>query len=294
MKIIYMFFCFIFISFAFVGCEMEEPPYTCGCPYCVEEGITCSLNCNFIYDDKCTCDCSYKVDPYAPPPSKIQVISKPFSFMRQQSNIYIDVQRPELTGLDDYLLEQRINKEISDSIVPYEEEFQNMAEGFSYNDDDAMVNAKTYNYTVRYDVFRAKGNFLSLIVKHDIKTGNYIKGENGQDMTDGLRSNSWKETYVIDTINNKQLKLEDVCNFPDAKSVIIDEINKQAEEKDIEIILGTGVKDISDNHSFYITEDSKLIVYFGPGTIARYSLGELTFEMPFEFNKKVSKFDLNR
>lgn len=288
MKKAILFLVLIISALLIVGCDDNN---FCGCETCRAYEVKCSANCSFKTTGKCTCPDCPDYDTSEPiVTSKVKVYST--GYKKQATNVNIDVQKPEIEGMSDLIVQQRINKDISDSILPYEDEIANLSEGFSYNDSDDMIKAKTYTYLVDYKTYLLD-DYLSLVVQHDIRTGNSINSAQEPNKTDGVRSNKWKNTYVVDVVNNKELTYLDVCNITNCKGKIIEEINRQAtEEKKIDILMtDKGLADIPDNQRFYIDDTTKkLIIYFEPGSIAKFSAGELLFEMPFKYDSSSKKF----
>ena len=276
----------LLFSLVLVGCKDKEGVY-CGCPNCDSSALNCSDSCEYLETGECTCP-NHKPTP-TPEVKKVKVISKNLNISKPQTHVLIQIQRPEIEGMDDLILQQSINDEISSAIVPYEDEISNLAEGFSIEKDD-MIETKSYKVVVDYKTSYLD-NYLSLIVNHNVRTGNNIGTYEDPEKTDGLRSSQWKETYVIDTANNKRLNFADVCDFTNCKFIVTEEINKQAQEQGIDIIFGNGLLEIPDNQRFYIDgENKKLVLYFEPGTIAKYVAGELFFEMPFTYSESTKKF----
>ncbi len=276
----------LLISLVLVGCD-EEEGYYCGCSSCDINALNCSKSCKYSETGECICP-NCKPTP-TPVIRKVNVISKNLNISKPQTHVMINIQRPEIDGLGDLILQQKINDEISSAIIPYEDEISNLAEGFSVETDD-MIETKSYKIVVDYKTSYLD-DYLSLIVNHNVRTGNNIGTYEDPEKTDGLRSSQWKETYVIDTVNNLRLNFADVCDFSNCKFIVTEEINKQAQEQGIDIIFGNGILEIPDNQRFYIDgENKKLVIYFEPGTIAKYVAGELFFEMPFTYSESTHKF----
>lgn len=173
----------------------------------------------------------------------------------------VNVAMPAFSNLSDYSFQENINKKIADSINPYINEIAIVA-------DESVPATAIYRYIVSYERYNNE-DYISLVVLQNYSTV-------------GLRSNVWKDTYTIDVVNNRELKLVDICNSKDFKKKIVAEVNKQAKEKNIELVAGNGLVDIPDTQRFYI-KDKKLYIYFEPASIAPYLDGEMHFEMPYEF-----------
>ncbi len=173
----------------------------------------------------------------------------------------IDVKMPTFMNLSDYSFQETINKKIADSINPYIHEIAIVADG---------TTTKQYKYIVSFERYN-NDDYVSLVILQNYYTG-----------SDGMRSNVWKDTYTVDVVNNRELTLADICDITDYKKVIVAEVNKQASDKNIELIAGNGLADIPDTQRFYI-KDKKLYIYFEPASIAPYLDGEMHFEMPFSY-----------
>lgn len=191
------------------------------------------------------------------PSEKIEIQSTVTNTQTQKR--LIDVNMPAFINLSNFSFQESINKEISDLINPYINEIAIVSED--------TVN-KQYKYIVDYERYNNE-NYVSLVISQ-----NYITG--------GMRSNSWKDTYTIDIVNNEKITLADICSSKDYKKIIVDEVNKQAKQKELNLVAGNGLADIPDSQRFYI-KDKKLYIYFEPAAIAPYLDGEMHFEMPFDF-----------
>lgn len=180
----------------------------------------------------------------------------------QATRRIVDVKMPTFSNLSDYSFQEVINKKIADSINPYINEIAIVA--------DETSKAR-YEYKVDFERYN-NDNYVSIVVLQNYYTG-----------PSGMRSNVWKDTYTVDVVNNKELRLVDVCAFSNYKDVIVYEVNRIAKEKNINLIAGNGLQDIPDTQRFYI-KDKKLYIYFEPASIAPYLDGEMHFEMPFMFD----------
>lgn len=193
------------------------------------------------------------------PSEKIEVTT---SYTKTTTNRReVNVEMPTIKGLSDYTFQEIVNKKIAESINPYVMEIGIVA-------DETIPAGTKYYYTVSYERYN-NGDYISLVVLQNYSTG-------------GMRSNVWKDTYTIDVVNNREILLADICSFKDYKKVIVDEINRQAAAKKIELVAGNGLADLPDTQRFYI-KDEKLYIYFEPASIAPYLDGEMHFEMPFSF-----------
>ncbi len=286
-KIVLLLLVFV-LSILFVGCD----DYQCGCEACKSAGIKCVQECEYESSGKCSCPgCPNNKQTDPSKTSDIKVVTRNYTVKKQQNNMEVRVERPEITGFENMLVQQEVNKEISDAITPYQEEIAELSEGFAYDNSDPMIRAKAYKYYVTYDTY-THDDYLSIVVQHDIITGNSTYSQDSKNKTDGLRSNSWKETYVIDTSNltaKEKLKVEDVCNIQSCRLYMVDVIKQLADEMSVETMIGNEIKEIPKDQKFYI-DNGKLILYFEPGSIAKYSAGELLFEMPFTYDSSIRKF----
>ena len=189
----------------------------------------------------------------------------------------VRTERPYIENLPDYSKQDVINNKISNSINPYITEINVVSEGSTtVVSNDNLVDTKLYSYYVTFDRYN-NDKYLTLVVNQDIRislAGNEVGG---------LRSNKWKDTYVIDCETSKEVSLGDICNFANYKSYIVDEINRQARINNIPLVGNSQLIDIPDSQRFFI-KDNKLFIYFEPASIAPYLAGELIFEMPFTYS----------
>ena len=164
-------------------------------------------------------------------------------------------------------LESNYNTYINSKIlneVGYAAVYKKAIEGLEDNE------IGTFTYYTRYERNNCY-DFVSLIISQNIEL-------------EGSRATTQKTCYVINAKENKTAGLKDVFrNKTNYLGRIRAEINKQVEEKNIEITGGSGSFVLNDSQPFYI-KNEKLYIYYKPGEIAPVALGELEFEMPFELN----------
>ena len=271
--------------FGLVACD--KGGNKCKCAECDPSTCTCNGNCEMNADGTCNCEgCLNRKTA-----EKVYVETRKSG--TSTGNVTIKIERPELVGITNKSLQQNINNLIMDSVKPYSDEISDISEGFTTAESrDSMIENKKYSYEVSYNTYTLD-NYLSLVVNYDLKTGNSINTGNSN-LFDGLRSSKWKETYVVNTADpyeNEPLKVEEVCSFSDCRKAMAEEVNRMADDQGIDIILGNGLTEVPENQRFYINGNKKLILYFEPGTIAKYSIGELTYEMPFKYNSSTQKFE---
>lgn len=181
----------------------------------------------------------------------------------------IHISMPTFSNLENYSFQQYINQRMNDTVKGYQNEINVVL------DSDTPLTTK-YRYNVDFNRYN-NDNYVSLVINQNYQTG-------------GMRSNSWKDTYNVDVVENIEIYLKDLFEpTVDFEKEIIDEINKQADKKNYELVGGNGLSDIPETQKFYI-KDGVLVIYFDPAAIAPYVYGELHFEMPFEY--KDGKFDV--
>lgn len=174
----------------------------------------------------------------------------------------IHISMPTFSNLSDYAFQQYINQRMNDTVKGYQNEINVVL------DEDTPLTTK-YRYNVDFNRYN-NDNYISLVISQNYQTG-------------GMRSNAWKDTYNVDVTKNTEIYLKDIFDATvDYKQEIISEINKQAEDKNYELVGGNGLSDIPETQKFYI-KDGALVIYFDPAAIAPYVYGELHFEMPFEY-----------
>ena len=174
----------------------------------------------------------------------------------------IRISMPAISNLSNYAFQQYINKTMSDTVRGYQDEINIVL-------DENTPSTTKYTYKVDYNRYN-NDDYLSIVINQNYRTG-------------GMRSNSWKDTYNIDVKNNREIYLKDLfAPTTDYKTEIVKEINKQAKEKNYELVGGNGLSSIPEKQKFYI-EDGVLTIYFDPAAIAPYVYGELHFKMPFKY-----------
>lgn len=174
----------------------------------------------------------------------------------------IHISMPTFSNLSDYAFQQYINQRMNDTVKGYQNEINVVL------DEDTPLTTK-YRYNVDFNRYN-NDDYISLVISQNYQTG-------------GMRSNAWKDTYNVDVTKNTEIYLKDIFDATvDYKQEIISEINKQAEDKNYELVGGNGLSDIPETQKFYI-KDGALVIYFDPAAIAPYVYGELHFEMPFEY-----------
>lgn len=180
-------------------------------------------------------------------------------------NRYIDCVYPILTSLKDKEFENSINTEIALNIQEYRNEIE-------YIIDEQTEATEMYRYVTFYDRYNS-GNYLSLVIDQDYQTG-------------GIRSNKWKDIYNINAKTERLFYLNELFEpGVDFQTAIIEEIEKQAEAKNYELMGGNGLTKLPTKQKFYIKDDV-LVIYFDPSEAAATVFGELHFEMPFKMNEE--------
>lgn len=189
---------------------------------------------------------------------KINIKDKKVSYINATQEVNIVI--PEFQNLEgEYIryMNSKIYKEVSDANV-----YQSTISG--YKEDEIGF----FTYESDYERYNC-GDYISIVVNQYIHLG-YD------------RPRIQKKCYVIDVKRNASPVLmdmfEDKINY---KQMVINEINKQAQEQDIELIGGNGLKELSDIQAFYI-KDNKLVIYFEASEISATAVGQLEFTMPFK------------
>ena len=172
-------------------------------------------------------------------------------------NIDIDNTYPVIKSFKNKEFENSINTKIAGNISDYRAEISHIV-------DEETPDTKLYKYITTFDKY-TWGDYLTLVINQDYQTG-------------GIRSNSWKDIYNIDTKTEQIIYLADIFSpTVDYENEIINEIIANS---DVEFMGGEGLKKLPDNQKFYI-KDGKLIIYFDPSEVASAKYGALEFEMPF-------------
>lgn len=179
-------------------------------------------------------------------------------------NRHINCVYPKITSLSDKEFENYINKQIATNINEYRSEIE-------YIVDDETLPTEMYKYVTTYSRYNC-GKYLSLVIDQDYQTG-------------GIRSNKWKDIYNINVETQRIFYLDELFEAgAKYEEAIIEEITKQAEAKNMELVGGNGLTKLPKKQKFYIKDD-KLIIYYDPSEISATVFGEQHFEMPFTMNE---------
>lgn len=197
-----------------------------------------------------------------------KVTIEPVPITNNADHITIESIYPKITSFKDKEFENHINKQIASNIAEYRNEINVVV-------DDKTPPEKNYTYYTNYEQY-LWGDYLTLVIINDYKTG-------------GIRSNTWKDTYNINLSSERLIKLSDILPG-DYEDIIVNEIMKQANQRNIKLMGGDGLKRLQTGQKFYI-KDGKLVIYFDPSEVAANKYGALEFEMPFPI-KEDGKFDI--
>ena len=178
----------------------------------------------------------------------------------QNENNNIDIKYPVFQGL-----EESYHNEINNIIykkISHEAIYNEMVLGDEEREKDI------FTYEMDYDRYNC-GDFVSIVANQYIHIGNG-------------RPRLQKKCFVVNVENNSIMKITDLFDGEsDFRKDIIEEINKQAKERKVELIGGNGLDELNENQAFYI-KDNKLVIYFEASEIAATAVGELEFIMPYE------------
>lgn len=178
----------------------------------------------------------------------------------ENSKKSINVAIPEFQNLeDDY--ERFINFKIYNNLNDVSV-YKDAIEGFE--EDEIGF----FTYETDYERYNCD-KYISIVANQYIHLGD-------------ARPRIQKKCYVINAETNATAVLKDVFeNKNNFEAAILEEINKQAGRKNIELVGGNGLKKLSDTQAFYI-KNNKIIIYFEASEIAATAVGELEFKMPFK------------
>ncbi len=189
-----------------------------------------------------------------------KIIVETTGYYGEEGNIEADVKIPYFKNLDDSY-NFYINGLIKDRF-DYMKVFKEFTAGMK---NASILRFKYRTDYERYDYY----DFISIIINE------YAELE-------GDRPRIKKVCYVINAKDSRTASLSDAFESnKDYKSRILEEVLKQAKEKDIEFGGSDGLSVISDFQSFYIKDD-KMHIFFEASSVAANSYGDLDFEMPFE------------
>lgn len=192
------------------------------------------------------------------------------------SNIKI----PVIKGLKNEKMQSEINK-------AFQKRALELKEQMTSDGKKALEDAKNYGYEARpyillvdYDISYNEKNIISITSTYHQYTG-------------GAHGNTLTETSNINLKTGEKIVLKDLfkegVNY---KKIITEEIKKQmaAGNKFYPGAAAT-LDSISDDQSFYITEDG-IVIYYQPYEIAPYATGTPEFKIPFSMLKDSLKLDV--
>lgn len=198
----------------------------------------------------------------------------------ETENSQRDIKIPEVTQLDNPIMQNKINNKIAQKIVELlnetEESANKIAEEVGKNNLNGSIYGK-YQVRIDYEVKYNKDNILSFIL---------LKEE-------GLNTSSRDiYTYNYNLETEKEIKLEDLLG-KDYKKIVDKQIYKQIEEqeKNNKNIIYFHPNDdyirgednyfhgISENQSFYINKEKNPVIIFDKYSIAAGYMGTPEFEI---------------
>ncbi len=188
------------------------------------------------------------------------VIIEDTGYYGEDGNIEADVTIPYFKNLNDSY-NFYINGLIKDRF-DYKKVYKEFTAGMK---NASILRFKYRTDYERYDYY----DFVSIVINE------YAELE-------GNRPRIKKACYVINAKDSRTASLSDAFeDNKDYKSRILEEVLKQAKERNIEFGGSEGLNVISDFQTFYIKDD-KMHIFFEASSVAANSYGDLDFEMPFE------------
>jgi hypothetical protein len=183
----------------------------------------------------------------------------------------LNLEIPVISGLENKVLQEKINKEILDKAMQTKSELENSYQEYAQSAREHDFPAHPFQLYVDYETY-ISGHILSLAVETYQFTG-------------GAHGLAWRVFYNLDTKNGQQLSLEELYkDTADYKTIINREIQKQinqqiTSDQGMYFDGDMGFKSISDNHPFYI-KDGHIVICFGQYEIAPYAAGMPEFQVP--------------
>lgn len=194
----------------------------------------------------------------------------------------IDMKIPIIDGLNNKLFQRRVNHKIQKQQLCLKKTIEKDAIRTHQYAKKKGFPVIPYTLMTNYHV-KSNDNIFSLeTTVYDYRGGAH-----------GLTTNTY---YNINTQNSKFITIEDLFKPSSPyQEVLNEEINKQIEERRSQGAVffddEDGFKGITDNQSFYITEDGELVIVFALYEIAPYSSGIIEFTIPNEVTDKIKAYD---
>lgn len=198
-----------------------------------------------------------------------------------------DITYPEIYGLSNKEFEINLNRKIQESC---KETYDRMNE-ITNAVEDEIYSAKEKN---DYELVQKREEALQAGIKsyYDSGVEYWINGDilsivilthiYGFGAAHPL---SWIDTYNVDLNNNKILQLSDLISDKNGTQKILEEVNRQIEEREIYIFNSSEGKnqlEELEDPQYYI-KDNTLIIHYNPYDITAYAAGHIEFEMPYQF-----------
>lgn len=210
----------------------------------------------------------------------LTIISLNFSQSLSDSSVYINIDYPQVSGLNNPVIEKKVNAFLK-------EEFEQSIQWYNDIISDTLdykerPDSFSYSFETGFEVMYNSKNFLSIKLDHFQYTG-------------GAHGNYYSTGYNISMLTGKLLKLTDII-----KSDSFDILSYECEQAildtfQVSSLLEAGLFEnevvILPDQDFYIVPGA-LVLQFDPYEIAPFSMGEINVAIPFERIKDILKQNL--
>lgn len=210
----------------------------------------------------------------------LEVTTLNYNNSTADSSVFINIDYPQIAGINNKALEIKINKFLEDEFkqsIPWYDEIQ--SDSTLYED---MTYDMQYSFETGYKIEFNSQKFISIVLNHYQFTG-------------GAHGNYFALGYNIRISDGKNLTLKDII-----KSDSFDILTYECEHAILEAyqtnsLIEAGLFEdeiiIEDDQDFFITPTS-LVLQFDPYEVGPYAMGEIIAEIPFEKIKDILKNNL--
>ncbi len=210
----------------------------------------------------------------------LQIINENYSQSLPDSSAYINIEYPQISGLDNPIIEKSVNdflkEEFGQSILWYEELISDTS------DYEMKPDSFTYSFETGYEVMFNSRKFISIKLDHFQFTG-------------GAHGNYYSTGYNISMLTGKPLKLSDIINNDS-----FDLLSYECEQAILDTFQVSSLTEaglfedeivILPDQDFYIIPGA-IVLQFDPYEIAPYVMGEINVAIPFDRIKDILKNNL--
>lgn len=214
--------------------------------------------------------CSFANIPANTAADTLEIKTLSYFAATQDSTAAIRILYPEVSGLNDKRIEDKINQQLESDFKQSIEWYEEIISDSTLSEE--MPYQFTYTFDTGFEVMYNSKSFISIVMSHYQFTG-------------GAHGNFFAIGYNIKTSSGELLKLKDIIK-DGSYNILSYECEQIILEKyEAGSLLEAGLFEdeinITKDQDFYVTP-GYLVLQFDPYEIGPYAMGEITAEIPFE------------